>query len=78
MSNVSYNLGNHKPLINRDQTYVLDRKLITIHSEDRDISKWKFSNNFEIVLPEPINNVQSLRLIEVSMPANLYTFSNKY
>ena len=42
MSNVSYNLGNHKPLINRDQTYVLDRKLITIHSEDRDISKWKF------------------------------------
>lgn len=78
MSNVSYNLGNHKPLINRDQTYVLDRKLITIHSEDRDISKWKFSNQFEIVLPEPINNVQSLRLIEVSMPANLYTFSNKY
>jgi hypothetical protein len=78
MSNVSYNLGNHKPLINRDQTYVLDRKLVTIHSEDRDISKWKFSNQFEIVLPEPINNVQSLRLIEVSMPANLYTFSNKY
>ena len=78
MSNVSYNLGNHKPLINRDQTYVLDRKLITIHSEDRDISKWKFSNQFEVVLPEPINNVQSLRLIEVSMPANLYTFSNKY
>jgi hypothetical protein len=78
MSNVSYNLGNHKPLINRDQTYVLDRKLITIHSEDRDISKWKFSNQFEVILPEPINNVQSLRLIEVSMPANLYTFSNKY
>ena len=78
MSNVSYNLGNHKPLINRDQTYVLDRKLVTIHSEDRDISKWKYSNHFEIVLPEPINNVQSLRLIEVSMPANLYTFSNKY
>jgi hypothetical protein len=78
MSNVSYNLGNHKPLINRDQTYVLDRKLVTIHSEDRDISKWKFSNQFEIVLPESINNVQSLRLIEVSMPANLYTFSNKY
>jgi len=78
MSNVSYNLGNHKPLINRDQTYVLDRKLVTIHSEDRDISKWKYSNQFEIVLPEQINNVQSLRLIEVSMPANLYTFSNKY
>jgi hypothetical protein len=78
MSNVSYNLGNHKPLINRDQTYVLDRKLITIHSEDRDISKWNFSNQFEIIFPEPIHNVQSLRLIEVTMPANLYTFSNKY
>ena len=78
MSNVSYNLGNHKPLINRDQTYVLDRKLITIHSEDRDITKWPNSSNFEVVLPETIHNVQSLRLIEVAMPANLYTFSNKY
>jgi hypothetical protein len=78
MSNVSYNLGNHKPLINREQTYVLDRKLITIHSEDRDITKWNKSSHFEIVFPEPIYNVQSLRLIEVAMPANLYTFSNKY
>ena len=78
MSSVSYNLGNNKPLINRDQTYVLDRKLITIHSEDRDITKWPNSSNFEIILPETIHNVQSLRLIEVAMPANLYTFSNKY
>jgi hypothetical protein len=78
MSHVSYNLGNNKPLINREQSYVLDRKLITIHSEDRDISKWPLSNQFEVLLPDSIRNVQSLRIIEVSMPSNLYTFSKKY
>ena len=78
MSNVSYNLGNHKPLINRDQTYVLDRKLVTIHSEDRDISKWKYSNQFEIVLPETLFLVQSMRLIQCTMPCRFFVFSDDY
>lgn len=73
-----YSLGNNKPLIGKEQNYVLDRKLVTIHSEDRDITKWKNSYQFEITLPESILNVQSLRLVEVEMPANLYTFSDNY
>lgn len=73
-----YSLGANKPLIGREQNYVLDRKLVTVHSEDRDITKYKNSNHFEITLPETIINVQSLRLIETSIPANLYTFSKKY
>ena len=50
MSGVNYSLGAGKPLISREQNYVLDRKLLTVHSEDRDSSKWPNSNEFEIVL----------------------------
>ena len=73
-----YNLGSSKPLINREQNYVLDRKLLTVHSEDRDITKWPNSNTFEIMLPEQLLNVQSMRLIQATMPANFFVFSNDY
>lgn len=66
---------NHQ-LINREQTYVLDRKLVTVHSNDRDINRWPFPNHFEITLPECVTNIQSIRLVEACMPANYYTFSN--
>ena len=74
----SYNLGANKPLINREQNYVLDRKLLSVHSEDRDITKWPRANRFEIMLPEQILNVQSLRLVQCTMPGKLYTFSDEY
>ena len=74
----SYNLGNSKPLIHREQNYVLDRKLLTVHSEDRDITKWPNSNTFEIMLPEPLLNVQSMRLIQATVPGSFFTFSNDY
>jgi len=73
-----FSLGNSKPLINREQNYVLDRKLVTIHSEDRDITKWPNSNTFEIVLPETLYNVQSMRLVQCTMPGTFFTFSNEY
>lgn len=71
------NTHNNHQLIARQNTYVLDRKLVTIHSTDRDIRKWPFSNHFEVQLPESINNVQSMRLVEACMPSNYYTFSNE-
>jgi len=78
MSSVSYNLGASKPLINREQNYVLDRRLLSVHSTDRDITKWPKSNYFEIMLPETMYNVQSLRLVESSFPGQYYVFSNNY
>jgi hypothetical protein len=63
-------------LIKRQQDYVLERKLISIHTEDRDIKKWPNSNHFEIILPEPILNVQSMRLLDILIPVNFYSFSN--
>ena len=73
-----YALGNSKPLIQRDQNFVLDRKLVTVHSEDRDITKWPNSNTFEIILPETLLNVQSMRLIQATIPGKFFVFSNEY
>ncbi len=72
---MNYSLGAGKPLINREQSYVLDRKLLTVHSEDRDISKWANANEFEIVLPQQLLNVQSMRLVEIEVPMNFPVFS---
>lgn len=73
-----YNVRNTHPLIPREQTYVLDRKLISIHSEDRDIKKWPHSNHFAITLPQVMENVESMRLLDCSLPSAYHTFSNDY
>jgi len=75
---MSSQLGSSKPLINREQNYVLDRKLLTVHSEDRDTTKWPNSNTFEIMLPEQLLNVQSMRLVQATLPSKFFTFSNDY
>jgi hypothetical protein len=71
-----YNVNNQHQLIRRQNTYSLDKQLVTIHSEDRDIKKWPNSNYFEIDLPEALINVQSVRLAEIGLPNNQYIFSN--
>ena len=38
MSN--FNLQTSHPLIQSEQTFVLDRKVISVHSIDRDYKKW--------------------------------------
>ena len=67
--------GNHQ-LIQREQNYLHYRKLLTIHSEDRDIKKWPNPNHFEVILPTPYVNVESMRLLDISIPSNFYSFSN--
>ena len=66
------------PIQARAQTYTLDRKILSIHSYDRDISKWPNSNYFEIDLPEAVTNIQSIRLVQISIPSNQFVFSNEY
>jgi hypothetical protein len=74
---LSFNTQNNHPLIPREQNYVLSRKLLTVHSEDRDVNKWRNANFFEIVLPESIKNVQSMRLVQSSMPSHFYNISEQ-
>ena len=69
-------LKNDHPLIPREQTYSINRKLITVHSEDRDISKWPNANQFELQLPQTYTNVETMALVEYSFPTYYHTFSN--
>lgn len=73
-----FNVNQTHPLIPRKQNYVLEKKLISFHSEDRDIKQWPKTNIFQIELPEPLSQVQSMRLVSVSLPSNQYVFSNEY
>lgn len=73
-----FNVQQQHPLIPREQTYVLDRKLVSVHSFDRDIKKWPNSNYFEIDLPQSLQRIQSMRLLNISLPSNQYVFSNEY
>lgn len=72
------NVNMSHPLIPREQNYLLSRKLVTIHSEDRDIIKYPDANTFDIKLPQIMENVQSIRLIFSSFPNMYYTFSSEY
>ena len=76
--NSNFVLQTSHPLIQSEQTFVLDRKLISIHSVDRDYQKWPNSNHFGIDLGEAFHNVQSMRLINFAVPSNNYTFSTAY
>jgi hypothetical protein len=78
MINSDFILQTNHPLIKSTKTYVLDRKIISIHSGDRDLNKWPNSNEFGVDLGVNFNNVQSMRLINFSMPGNNYTFSDSY
>jgi hypothetical protein len=72
-----YVLKNDHPLIPREQKFSIDRKLLTVHSEDRDINKWPSANHFELQLPQTYTNVETLALVEYNFPTYYYTFSNQ-
>jgi hypothetical protein len=73
-----FNVNTSRPLIPRQQSYVLNRELVTVHSEDRDIKKWKNPNHFEVELPKIMENVESMRLIDCTLPSCHRTFTNDY
>ena len=53
-------------------------KCVAISTNDRDISKWKKQNHFEIVLPQYIKNIVSMRISKLTLPAYFYNFCNEY
>jgi len=58
--------------------YKINRKLVTIHSEDRDICIYPNSNSFSVYVCPSIENVGSMRLIDCTFPTSYNTFSNDY
>jgi hypothetical protein len=61
---------------NNKKSYYLDRKILSIHSYDRDINKWPKSNEFEVILPVEYKKVLSLKAMSIQIPKNYYIFSN--
>ncbi len=67
--------NNNHPIIPNSNQYFLDRKFVSINSEDRDMKKYPVSSEFEIELPQDYLNVQSVKLYSWSFPANYNVFS---
>ena len=72
MSKTIYN--NHQLIKNSNQ-YFLEKKFIAISSDDRDITKYPNSGEFEMLLPQEYLNVASARLYSWSFPSNYSVFS---
>ena len=70
-----YNVCTQQPIIHNPQKYKVNNKLISIQSEDRDITKWPNSSEFEITLPVVYKNVISLRTIDIQIPNSYYSFN---
>jgi hypothetical protein len=75
MNSSVFNLDNNRQLIPNANQYILERKYVSIHSEDRDITKYPNSAEFEIELPQDYLNVQTVRLASWSFPINYDVFS---
>ena len=71
----SFNTSTSHPLIPNSNQYYVDKKYVSIHSEDRDILRFPKSSEFEIELPQDYLNVQQVTLSQWSFPANYNVFS---
>jgi hypothetical protein len=58
-------------------TYGEIRQILSIHSEDRDITKYPNANQFEIDLPVEYKNVTSMKLTNVYFEGTLDVFSTE-
>ena len=72
---LQFNVNSAHPLIENSQKYFYYKKFISIHSEDRDVTKYPISSQFEIELPEDLNNVLGVSLATWAFPSNYDTFS---
>ena len=72
------NVNVNHPLIHRENNYVSIKKNVSIHSDDRDRSKWPNANEFEIELPQPLKQVQYMKLTDINLPTELCNISSKY
>jgi hypothetical protein len=70
-----FNVNSNHPITPNSQEYMTIKKYVSIHSEDRDITKYPNSALFDIELPQDYLNVVKIRLESWSFPSNYYSFS---
>ena len=68
-------MSNMNLLIERMQNFTLDRKVLSVDSNDRDINKWPNPANFEVSCPQNYINIESIRLLNISTPSIFYNIS---
>lgn len=72
------NTNNNRVIIPSNNKYRNDSKILSIHSEDRDINKWPNSNEFSIQCPQTYENVEVVELVSCQFPSRHDVFSNEY
>ena len=70
------NFSASHPIIANPVENMYQRKYVSVHSEDRDTTKYPNSAEFDIELPEDISNIVSIRLSSWTFPSNYNTFSS--
>jgi hypothetical protein len=70
-----FNVNSNHPITPNSQEYMTVKKYVSIHSEDRDITKYPSSSLFDIELPQDYLNVVKIRLESWAFPSNYYSFS---
>ena len=63
-------------IIKKENNYFLQRKLLTIHANDRDKAYYKLPNQFEVKCPESYTNIESMKINEISFPSKPNNFSS--
>ena len=70
-------MNHHHPLIKTSHNFVLDRKVLFIDSNDRDVERWPNVSEFEVNCPQIYTNVESLRLLNINLPNFFYNISEQ-
>ena len=55
-------------LIERLQNFTLNRKILSVDTSDRNILKYNNSSIFEIDCPTVYTNIESIRLLNITLP----------
>ena len=62
-------------LIDRLQNFTLDRKILSVDSNDRDIDRWPNPADFEVTTPQNYTNIESIRLVNIQSSNKFYNIS---
>lgn len=57
--------------------YFMEKKFVSIHSEDRNVLTYPNSGEFQITLPQTLNNVVKVKFSTFDFPANYDVFSRE-
>lgn len=80
-----FNEPTNHPLIPRKNNVIIEKKHVTIHTEDRDtrlksdgITPVENQNNFSIQLPDHLENISYVQLKNIQIPTYYINISEKY